>query len=217
MKKIIALTVMISICTFFAYGQDTRFGVTAGAAIASMKAKSGGVSLTTDGKIGPTVGVLASIPVTEMFRFLPILSFLQKGGKLKYSGSGYTSEEKQTLSYLELLLNMVYYAPAGNGSFFAGLGPAISFGMSGKYKYKETGQPDEEGDIEFGSNENTDHYKPLEVGGNLIAGYEFANGFFAALNYNLGLSNIDVEGNSDNSSKTRYFGIRVGYFFARKK
>lgn len=216
MKKIIVLTGLIAILNLNISAQDTRIGVTAGAVMASMKAKSSGVNMTTDGKVGFTAGVIASIPVGEQFSFRPNLNFTQKGGKLDVSAFGVTAKEKQTLNYIELLLNFLYHTPAGDGNVFAGLGPSVSFGMSGKYKYSETGQPDEEGDIEFGNDEVNDHYKPLEVGANILAGYEFANGFFAAVSYNLGLSNIDVEGDGDNSTKTRYFALRLGYFLSRK-
>jgi hypothetical protein len=68
-------------------------------------------------------------------------------------------------------------------------------------------------DINFGSNEDEDDYKPFEFSGNILAGYEFSNGVFVAANYNAGLSNIAVGGDSDNSLKNRYFGVKLGFKF----
>jgi hypothetical protein len=115
-------------------------------------------------------------------------------------------------------LNFLYCSQAGNGKFFAGLGPGVSFGIGGKYKDKTTtgGQTiEEEGDIKFGNNATDDDYKGLDFGGNIIAGYEFGPGIFVALNYYLGLSNLVIDGDSDNSAKNQYFGIRLGYFFSQ--
>lgn len=218
MKKIIVLTVTISVLCLYCFSQNARFGVNAGAVLASMKGKYQGQSENSDGKAGINVGVLAEVPVAETFCFMPFLNFLQKGGKFKESSSGYTFEGKHTLNYMELLLNMVYCSQAGNGKFFAGLGPGVSFGISGKYKDKTTfgGQTEtEKGDIKFGNDENEDDYKPIDFGGNVLAGYEFSCGVFVALNYYLGFSNLVIDGDSDNSAKNRYFGIRVGYYLSK--
>jgi len=218
MKKIIVLTVMISVLCISSFSQNTRFGVNAGAALASMKGKYQGDSQKSDGKAGITVGVLADVPVAESFCFRPFLNFIQKGGKWKESGSGYSYDDKHTLSYIELLLNFLYCSPAGNGKFFAGVGPALAYGVGGKYKSKGTagGQTyNESGDIKFGNNENEDDYKPFEFAGNVMAGYELPGGLFVALSYYLGLSNLVINGDSDNSARNRYFGIRVGYFLSQ--
>jgi hypothetical protein len=183
-----------------------------------MKGKYQGDSEKSDSKAGVTVGVLADVPVAESICFRPGLNWTQKGAKFKESGTGYSSEIKQTLNYVELLLNVLYCSQAGNGKFFAGLGPALGFGIGGKYKDKTTaaGQTDEDsGDIKFGNNENEDHYKAFEFAGNATAGYELPNGFFIALSYYLGLSNLVINGDSDNSVKNRYFAIRIGYFLSQ--
>ena len=209
---------LISFISVATFAQNARFGITAGVSLASMKAKENGISITSDGKVGLTVGVLADVTVAENFTFQPGVNFTQKGSKFSMSDAGGSIESTQTLNYLELPLNFIYNAPAGSGKFFAGLGPVLGFGMSGKAKSKITGEPEESGDIKFGSNEVEDHYKPFEFAGNLLAGYELSNGLFVAANYNMGLSNIAIGGETDNSSlKNRYFGIKMGYKFGSKK
>ena len=71
-------------CTFLtlmsaAFSQDIRFGIQAGTAIASQKAKQSGISITSDGKVGFTVGVTSDISIAESFTFQPSLNFTQKG------------------------------------------------------------------------------------------------------------------------------------------
>ena len=84
--------------------------------------------------------------------------------------------------------------------------------MSGQVKSDGESQ-----DINFGSDETTDDYKPFEFSGNILAGYEFSNGFFAAVNYNAGLNNIVNGTEAGESGKNRYFGIRLGYKFGGHK
>jgi hypothetical protein len=208
MKKLFLSFMLVTFISTIVLAQ-AKIGVQAGAAIASVKDKYEGGSETSDGKVGLTAGVVAEVPIADQIAFQPALGYIQKGGKQNFNGG----DSKLLLNYIELLLNVLYKAPAGNGRFFAGLGPSLAFGMSGKYK--EDGEPDE--DIEFGNNEDTDHLKPLEIGGNILAGYEFANGLFVAINYNMGLNNIAVGGGSDYKTKLRYFAIRIGYFLSQMK
>ena len=195
-----------------AFSQDIRFGIQAGTAIASQKAKQSGISITSDSKVGFTVGVISDISIAESFTFQPSLNFTQKGSKFNVSDGSESMESSQTLNYIELPLNFLYHAPAGKGKFFAGLGPVVNYGISGTAKVKMGGESMSE-DINFGSNEDEDDYKPFEFSGNILAGYEFSNGVFVAANYNAGLSNIAVGGDSDNSLKNRYFGVKLGFKF----
>lgn len=211
MKKVLLSMTLVCFISVVTCAQ-TRFGVTAGVVVASQKTKVESLSVSTDGKVGLTIGVLADVAVAENFIFQPGLNFTQKGMKLKFTGM----EGTATLNYLELPLNFLYNAPAGSGKFFAGLGPVLGFGLSGKGKSTEAGEPEVSEDIKFGSNEDEDDYKPFEVAGNLLAGYEFSNGLFVAANYNMGLTNIAVDASDDYSTKNRYFGFKVGFKFGSK-
>lgn len=216
MKKVLLTMMLISFISATTFAQSTRLGVTAGVALATMKQKASGLSVTSDGKVGLTVGVLADVYVTESFTFQPGLNFTQKGSKFDITDASGSLELTQTLNYLELPLNVIYHTPAGNGRVFAGLGPVLGFGISGKAKSQFTGEPEISEDIKFGNNEDDD-YKAFELAGNILAGYEFSNSFFITVNYNIGLSNIFIDGDSDNSIKNRYFGIKVGYKFGYKQ
>jgi hypothetical protein len=201
-KLLLASAAIIQVVSLTA--QNIKFGVTGGITIANQKFKSSGLSLTGDSKVGFTGGVLVDLGLGETFIFQPGLNFTQKGSK--FSSGGETVE--QTLNYIELPLNFLYKAEAGSGSFFGGIGPVLGYGISGKYK--ASGQS---ADIHFGNDELEDDYKAFEFAGNIIAGYEFSNGFFASANYNLGFSNLLINPDSGDSGKNKYFGIKVGYKF----
>ncbi len=209
MKKSLLAFSFLAVIGTTAYSQNIKWGVQAGAAIASQQAKQSGISITSDSKIGFTVGVLSDISITDNFTFQPGLNFTQKGAKFSDSDG----EVTQTLNYVDLPLNFLYNAPAGKGKFFAGLGPVVNYGISGKVKMTMTGEPELSEDVKFGNDEAEDHYKPFEFGGNILAGYEFSNGVFAAASYNAGLSNIAVGGDGDNSVKNRHFGVKIGFKF----
>ena len=76
-------------------------------------------------------------------------------------------------------------------------------------------------DVKF-KNEITDasdlaiHYKPIDFGGKVMAGYEFGSGLSVALNASLGL--IDIEPkvavqDLDSFTKNNGFGLSLGYRF----
>ena len=212
MKKSLLAFSFLTVIGATAFSQNIKWGIQAGTAIASQQAKQSGISITSDSKIGFTLGVLSDISITDNFAFQPGLNFTQKGSKFSDSDG----EVTQTLNYVDLPLNFLYHAPAGKGKFFAGLGPVVNYGISGKVKMTTTGESEVSEDIKFGNDEAEDNYKPFEIGGNILAGYEFSNGVFAAASYNAGLSNIAVA--SDNTTvKNRYFGVKIGFKFGGAK
>ena len=213
MKKSLLAFSFLAVIGATAFSQNIKWGIQAGAAIASQQAKYSGISITSDSKVGFTLGVLSDIAITDNFTFQPGLNFTQKGSKFSDSDG----EVTQTLNYVDLPLNFLYHAPAGKGKFFAGLGPVVNYGISGKVKMTTTGEPEVSEDVKFGNDEAEDNYKPFEFGGNILAGYEFSNGVFAAASYNAGLSNIAVGGDSDNTIKNRYFGVKIGFKFGGAK
>jgi hypothetical protein len=213
MKKSLLAFSFLTVIGTTAFSQNIKWGIQAGAAIASQQAKQSGISITSDSKIGFTLGVLSDISITDNFTFQPGLNFTQKGSKFNISDGGESIETSQTLNYVELPLNFLYNAPAGKGKFFAGLGPVVNYGISGKVKMTMTGEPEVSEDVNFGNKVDEDDYKPFEFAGNVLAGYEFSNGVFVAANYNAGLSNIAVGGDGDNSVKNRHFGVKIGFKF----
>lgn len=205
MKKIFFIMAITAITTKTTTAQ-TGFGITAGAVVANYSSKTGGeVSPKLDSKAGVTFGIVCNIPVSKSFNFQPAINYVQKGASFTEDGM----KLKVKLQYLELPLNFVYASPKKNGHFFIGAGPCIAYGIAAKVKA---------GDVEakghFGSGPD-DVAKPLEIGANILTGYQFAGGFNIAANYNRGLNNISSDGTS--KEHNYYFGLRLGFLFAGKK
>jgi hypothetical protein len=180
--------------------QNTKFAINAGVVFSSNKISDNGVGQTSQTRTGFTAGVTTITPISANFSFMPSLNFVQKG--FVYKESDYKSE--LALNYLELPLNVVY----NRDGFFAGAGPAISFGLSGKMKETVMGQT-ETSDVKFGSAD--DQFKTVEIGANFLAGYQFRNGIILSANYNFGFTSI--ANGDDGKVLNRYFGIKLGYVF----
>lgn len=212
MKKTILLVITFINLMIFSNAQKSSFGVTGGATLASYKIDVMGVGVTSDSRVGYSIGAFFSVPMGKSFCFQPGLSFLQKGGTIKDD----SYEDNLTLSYLELPLNFVYYTSAGKRGFFCGAGPAAGWGLSGKDKYSD-GTSD---DIHFGSSSDDD-FKAFELSANILAGYQFKKGFMIAANYNFGLTNTANNDpdypDYDATYHNRYWGLRLGYMFPGKK
>ncbi len=205
MKQFLFALAITAIFIKTASAQKSEFGFSAGAVSANYSAKEDGVSVSASSKIGLTFGIMAKLPLTASLSFQPAFNYVQKGTKVDFGGESISLR----LNYLELPLNFVYHSPENtSGQFFVGLGPSLSYGISGKMK---AGGNEEK--IHFGSGDN-DIAKPFEFGGNILAGYTFKGGFNIAANYNRGLSNISTDGST--KEHNYYFGLRLGYFLGKK-
>ncbi|HEY1115876.1 MAG TPA: porin family protein [Chitinophagaceae bacterium] len=235
MKKIMFLTALV-VATSFAQAQ-VSIGVHGNLIGASMKNTEDGQDLDFDNRFSWKGGLVAQVPLTMNVNFLPQLNLLSKGGKMDISetaeiqGVPVTERLKGNakLVYLELPLNVVYSTGGEEGGFFIGLGPSIGFGLSGEfegdYTISAAGQSESEPfnvDLKFDGktedevdqNDEAWHFKRLDFGANVIAGYQLSNGFFINAHYNHSFSDIDP--NNDIETKNRYFGIGLGYFFGRR-
>ncbi|MDB5253601.1 MAG: hypothetical protein JWP27_2770 [Flaviaesturariibacter sp.] len=200
------------------------------------------VSTTGDEEVGGLkqryswkFGVTANTPLGARFSFNPQLNVLEKGARIKSTGSDefggmpftYNIKGYVKYTYLEIPLNFVYNEPlAKGGTFFIGAGPSVSYGLGGSTSITATttsgGVTDTESDqsnVRFDGDKNPNdddvHFKAIELGANFLTGYRFASGLFLNAHVNVGLSNIETE--EDAKTKNTYFGIGVGYYFKRKK
>jgi hypothetical protein len=236
MRKLI-LSFAIATASFGAYAQ-VSFGIQAGANLATLKSEftfSGTTTKETGKtKFGIIGGVVANIPFSSALAFRPELNFIQKGGKFSSSQTNFgittTSTEEVSLNFIELPLNIVYSMQAGPGRFYAGAGPDISFGISGKDKYNSTssgsGFPTQtssgKADVKFDGKKDSDlpasdvdfHLKRLDFGADFLVGYKLNNGLYFNAGYTFGFSNLNPNDNS--SLKTGGINIKVGFLFGGK-
>jgi hypothetical protein len=210
MKHKILLLLLVMVVAKINYAQKTSVGFCAGGTLASMHSSYNGESDNSNWKPGVMVGIYTKTPLSKNFLFMPALNAVQKGAIPKGLETG--EKETLTINYLELPLNVVY----SNNGFMAGIGPSFGLGINGKHKYSSDGQPEEKTDLKFGDSEGDD-VKQFEIGGNLLAGYQFKGGFLITANYNMGLSTIIPNAYSDFGKATNnYFGLTVGYTIPTK-
>src|SRR5690554_4877184 len=122
MKKtmmVLLLSLLVGGSTLFAQGLGLRAGVN------FQNLTGDGVE---DGKMAPrfNIGVDYEIAVAPDFYFAPGLFFATKGSKYEYEGLDV--EEKITLNYLEVPLNLVYKPVLGNGNLIVAFGPYLGYG-----------------------------------------------------------------------------------------
>jgi hypothetical protein len=235
MRKVFIAFSLLTVSVLGAQAQTT-FGVHGNGILASMKGEfkdDNGETQKQEGKnrFSWKAGVFANVPLAETFSFMPQLNLLSKGTKIDqkesvdFFGTTYSVDLKgeSKLTYLELPLYFVYNSYSETGGFFGGVGPVLSYGIGGKEEITSTvtigGDTQTESgeyDVKFDGKENSDndnvsHYKALEFGAGIIAGYRLANGLFINAHYNLGLSNISPD--KDSKVKNRYVGFGIGYTF----
>lgn len=209
MKKII-----LSVAAIFAFGvvnaQEVKFGAKAGLNLANL---TGDVEDAST-KVGFNVGGFVEIKISDKFVFQPELLFSTQGAKEDYSidyGDGEVEKSESTLklNYLNIPLMAKYYVA---DKFSLEAGPQVGFLMSAKADVDYT-YSDGEGYTESvsGSTDVKDSFKSIDFGLNLGAGYDFSDNFSAGVRYNLGLSSISDDSESD--VKNAVISIGVGYKF----
>jgi Outer membrane protein beta-barrel domain len=212
MKKVFFLAAF-AVISAVSFGQ-VSFGAQAGANLAFGKEEfdNTGLPFTTKPLIGFFAGFLAEIPFGEKIAFRPELNFIQKGDKSTIFSS---YENKRTLNYIEVPLNVVYKLKLGSGNFFFGLGPSLGYGISGKNKSNSTTDVKFDGkkqeDINNGLGDDKEHLKAFDFGADVLVGYKLGMGVFFRLGYTYDFININPE--KDKSYKNRGFNVGVGYMF----
>ncbi|MBL7713711.1 MAG: PorT family protein [Chitinophagaceae bacterium] len=141
-----------------------------------------------------------------------------------HAGAFYTTKGAKSESFgVKLTINMTYIDipvyvnynilnKSGN-KLFVGVGPYLSYCMSGKIKAKGSflGQSiDQSEDLNIGSSA-TDQIRSLDFGGNANIGFISAMGLYARASYSLGFANIANNDASEGTIKTTGFALSVGY------
>ncbi len=121
--------------------------------------------------------------------------------------------------YLEIPVNVVFKT----GKLFFGAGPYAGYALSGTYKttiktYDDSGDLKEtenySGKIDF-PNYSDYEFNRLDVGVNLLAGYQITNQLSAGLGFGMGLTNLYKDATNGAYLKNRVFSVTVGYLFKK--
>jgi hypothetical protein len=214
MRRILIFLFLITALIVEAWSQ-VSFGVRAGVNLQNLNGEDNeGEKLNNELKFGFHGGVDVEIPIVPDFFLQPGILFSMKGA----NDVAEIEDLSATLSYIEVPVHFVYKPLLGAGRLIAGIGPYVAYGVSGKMEF----EGDEE-DIKFQNDVSLDDYndnffflRPLDAGADIFFGYQFDMGFFAQLNAQLGLLNLEpkVDGESPEAiTKNTGFGVSVGYRF----
>jgi hypothetical protein len=199
-----------------AKAQQPTFGIRAGVNFQNINGKNyDGTDTRNKLKTGFNIGANAEIPVAPDFYVQPGVLFTTKGAKNKDD-----NDIKINLSYIEVPITFLYKPTLGTGKLLLGIGPYVAFAVSGNY----TDAAGKDHDINFDNKITAAEYlsnpynaKRMDVGGNLLFGYELSSKISAQLNAQLGMANInpEIEGVSNDKTKGKNtgFGISFGYRF----
>lgn len=214
MKKLFILSAICIAFQLNAAAQKARLGAAAGVNFSNYTTKFDGISVSGKSRIGITAGLMGDIPLGKSFSLQPAVNFVQYGTLVESVSADYTERDEVKVNCIEVPVNCVYNIPAGKGRVYIGAGPVITFHLSGKRKSYDSYNGEKEKEFLFGSDENAD-MKSTNIGANFIAGYVLPVGLFFSLNYNLGLTNLEPGDSNDESTKSHYFGIKIGYLLKR--
>lgn len=194
-------------------GKMVSFQLRAGVNFQNLNGEIGGTNADGKLKTGFHAGVEVPIMIAPEFYIQPGVLYSLKGAKDEDN-----SDFKTHLSYVEIPVNFVYKPMLGTGNLILGVGPYMGIGIGGKVT-----DGDDDVDVKF-ENEvsalefaSAPYFRRTDFGGNLLAGYQFANNLFFQLNAQLGMTNVlpKIEGIDEDNTKLKNtgFGISVGYIF----
>lgn len=183
---------------------QTKFGFKLGYNAGTVS--SNDVDIKEDGKTlsGIGFGAFAEFSVGKNFAIQPQLNFNRKGVAVAHGGHS----DKYKFNVLDIPVNALYRS---NGGFFIGGGPNFGFNLSGGLRAHD--DPSENFDFEFGKNPG--QIKRMDLGLNLLTGYEFKNGLFVSANYLAGLTNLSNV--SGQTWRNNLLNFSLGYSFGGTK
>ena len=218
-----AAAVMFSVSSF---AQDINFGVKAGVNFSNMGGKADGKTVEDVKMIpGINLGAYADFNFTDMLALETGLQFEQKGYKFEKSfeelGRKYKYTDKYIINYFTIPVNLRANLAVGDNNLYFLAGPTFGIGLSGKDKWEYEKDGEKESDdtsLKFGDStgnefEDGDDLHRMNIGLLFGAGFEMSNNLGIRVSYDLGLSNLMPGGDSDNSCKTKVFGIALTYKF----
>lgn len=213
-------------CVVSMQAQDeggSSFGIRAGVNFQNINGKDdNGDKLTNNLVTRYHAGIQMDIPIVPDFYFQPGLVFTTKGAKEETTILEQNVTATINLAYVELPLHFIYKPLLGNGHLILGFGPYVGYAVGGKAKYESVGLNSEDkikfqNKVDITEANEAPYFKPLDVGADLLFGYQMSSGLFFQLNAQLGLVKINPEYSFVTNDKSVYkntgFGLSVGYQF----
>jgi len=216
MRKII-LSVIICFLAFAASSQD-QFGIRAGISFSN---RDGSISNSTD-LISLQGSAFGMIRVSPFIFFQPSIGYHPKGNK--YRNQSFTDQLGNNTGYgdanfrfdnIELALPFQYLVSGNKDSkLLLGLGPYISYSISGVVKWKHVTAPGN-GPSNSKINFSGSGPKRVDAGVNLLITYQVNKHWTLNLDYDRGIVNNNTSAYYQQSkSYSHGEGITVGYLFS---
>lgn len=175
------------------------------------------------------VGGVVNIPISKSssgdIYIQPGLSFVGKGGQSVVTMSGTNNSGsatfKETISYLQLPINLLVSLKAGTGKFLMGAGPYVGFAFGGEKQISSNGAMTQQlAAIGINSNSTSNlqigsggDIKTIDFGFDLQAGYQLKNGLGINIGANIGLTNVDSKTGSNVTVTNQLVSVGLGYSF----
>ena len=217
--KSLTKVLMIFLISLVCYQTNAQtFGIKGGLNLANMLEKDDDETYSNDYSMNPGfhIGLTVDVPFNDFLSFEPGLLLTTKGMKYEDEIMGADVTAKANLYYLDIPLAIKASHDLGDGlKMYGAVGPYVGLGLSGKVKATVEYQGDketEEEDVEWGSDEDEDYLKRLDLGLTFGGGVEI-NSILIGISYDLGLSNISAYQDYGTTSKNRVLKFSVGYRF----
>ena len=196
-KSFLSLGLLISIAGA-ANAQEARFGVKAGANLAS---ETGDYESNKKTLVGFAAGLMADFSFSDVISLHPELLYSQKG--LKLEGGGGSSVLTRT-SYIDVPLLLRVKA---DGLFFEA-GPQAGFLVAEKNEITIPG-------LGTTASTSTDGTRKVDVGYIAGVGYQLPQGLELGVRYNGGISDVS-DPSIGTKSRNSVFQFQLGYLFGGK-
>lgn len=171
------------------------------------------------------VGGVVNIPISKSssgdIYIQPGLSFVGKGGQSVVTMTGGSATFKETISYLQLPVNLLVSLKAGNGKFIMGAGPYLGFAFGGQKQISSNGTMTQQlAAVGINSNSTSNlqigsggDIKAIDFGFDFQAGYQLRNGLGINIGANIGLTNVDSKTDRNVTVTNQLVSVGLDYSF----
>ena len=170
-------------------------------------------------RVLPGAGILLEYSVSNNFSLQSGANYRKNGVTVKFDlpveGTLMKVNMTTDLNYIQVPLNAVFKTKASSVQFFAGAGPYVGFGISGKNKIKGTVSGgtvvlDEEVDAFKKEEDGGAGMEKFDFGGQALAGIKFRK-YYATVSYQAGFANLTKSEDSDGKYNNRGAQLTLGY------
>lgn len=217
MKKLgFSLMGLLMIASTSVFAQAS-FGIKAGVNFTNMSTKTFG-DKDDDNKFKPglNVGAFADIDFSDMLGIETGLNVETKGYQLKYENEILGSKSKTKIKTNLIYVSIPVDVKLTFGDIYVLAGPYLGIAASGKVKskFESDGHEDKHDEsLKFGNDKGESDMKRMDIGLGFGAGYNINENLGVRLGYDLGLANLVVGGDKDNSAKNGSINVSATFKF----